>query len=255
MRILITNDDGINAEGIALLTHAAKVLSDDVWVVAPVDNQSSCSRKITQSQKVACHRLAPRRFAVEGTPGDCAIIGLNGLLEDQRPALVLSGVNRGSNLGEDVDLSGTVGACLQAWEQGVPAIALSQVLHNFHAEQVNWIAAQAHLESTLKRLVPWLLDNPTVINVNFPPLDKASDVKAMVVAPTGRRPQPLNVIKETDGNGHYRFDYRTLRNQARPQDNSDIDLAYLGHITLTPLTLNRSDQATAHLYAQLINLL
>ena len=254
MRILITNDDGFGADGIVMLERVARLISDDVWVVAPASNQSSCSRKITQSTKVACEQRGIQQYAVEGTPADCAIIGLNGLIPGDTPDLVLSGVNRGSNLGEDLALSGTVGACMQAWEQGVPGIALSQVLANFTAKEVNWISATAHLEAALRKLIPMVLENPTVLNVNFPPLDEPSELVGYKVANIGYRLLPLQVQKEESEDGTYLFDYRSLRNKLEVSDNSDIDLAYRGNITITPLTLNMADDSALRAYTKLVNI-
>ena len=236
MRLLLTNDDGIEAEGLALLESVARRFSDDVWVVAPASNQSSCGRAITQTRKVACDQLGDQRYAIGGTPGDCAIIALNGLIPGKRPDVVLSGVNRGSNLGEDIALSGTVGACLQAWEQGVSAIAFSQVLANFTARPTNWQGAEAFLEQTLQRFLKIALDEPGVLNVNFPPLDDVANYRGTVLAAPGIRLLPLSVKSEVDATGQCWYDYRSLRNKREVSENSDIDLAYRGHITVSPLT-------------------
>ena len=241
MRILLTNDDGIDAEGILLLERVARDLSNDVWVVAPAGNQSSCSRAITQTRKLRCEQLGERRYAIEGTPGDCAIVALNGLIPDKLPDLVLSGVNRGSNLGEDVALSGTVGACLQAWEQGVPGIACSQVLANFTERPTNWRSSEMWLATTLETLIPDLIGNPGVLNVNFPPLDDPQSLRGTTVAETGRRLLPLVVNCEAGASGETWFDYRSLRNKSQVTADSDIDMAYRGYITVTPLTINLSD--------------
>ena len=253
LRILITNDDGIDAEGIELLEKSARCVSDDVWVVAPAANQSSCSRALTQTKKVACEKRTERHFAIDGTPGDCAIIALNGLIPGQLPDIVLSGVNRGSNLGEDLAISGTVGACLQAWEQRVPGIALSQVLANFNHKITNWGSSNAWLEKTLRRLIPLLLEHPGVINVNFPPLDKPDEVEGIEVTEIGRRLLPLMVHSEQDENGRSWFDYRSLRNKKEVTPESDIDLAYRGYITVTPLTLDMSDRARITSFKKLID--
>jgi 5'-nucleotidase len=253
LRVLITNDDGIDAEGIALLEKSARNVSDDVWVVAPATNQSSCSRAITQTKRVACEMRAEQRFAVGGTPGDCVIIALNGLIPGKPPDMVLSGVNRGSNLGEDIATSGTVGACLQAWEQSVPGIAMSQVLANFKDKNTNWCSSQAHLEKILRQLVPLLLERPGVINVNFPPLDNSDKISGIEITEIGRRLRPLAVNSEKDEKGSLWFDYRSMRNKMVVTPQSDIDLAYRGYITLTPLTLDMADRARLSSFKKLID--
>lgn len=167
---------------------------------------------------------------------------------------MLSGVNRGSNLGEDLALSGTIGACLQAWEQGVPGIALSQVLANFTDKHTNWRSSTAHLETFLQHMLPLLIDNPTVLNVNFPPLDDPQALAGSKVAEIGRRLLPLMVKSEIDASGQQWFDYRSLRNKTKRSKDSDIDLAYRGFITLTPLTLEMADYTRFATLTQTLNL-
>ena len=118
MRILLTNDDGVHADGLASLERIAARLSDDVWVVAPELEQSGASRAMTLTDPVRVRRLGPRKFAVSGTPTDCVILALTDLIEGAKPDLVLSGVNRGANLGEDISMSGTVAAALEAMVLG-----------------------------------------------------------------------------------------------------------------------------------------
>ena len=126
-RILISNDDGIHAPGLKVLEQAARALSRDVWVVAPETEQSGASHSLTLQRPLRIRRLGPRRFAVDGTPSDSVLLAIHRILKDRRPALVLSGVNRGANLGEDVTYSGTIAAAMEATLLGVPAIALSQI--------------------------------------------------------------------------------------------------------------------------------
>ncbi len=133
-RILISNDDGIEAPGLKLLTKVARTLSRDVWVVAPEQEQSGASHSLTLYRPLRVRKLGPRRFAVDGTPTDCVLLAVNVLLRDKRPSLVLSGVNAGGNLGEDVTYSGTVAAAMEATLLGVPAIALSQHHDRRHAD-------------------------------------------------------------------------------------------------------------------------
>lgn len=187
---------------------------------------------------------------MHGTPGDCAIIALNGLIPGKWPDIVLSGVNRGSNLGEDIALSGTVGACLQAFEQGVPGIALSQVLANFTDKNTNWRSSTAHLQALLEKIIPQVIDNPTVLNVNFPPLDNPQTLAGIKTAMSGRRLLPLKATAETDTNGQKWFDYRSMRNKQQVTADSDIDLAYRDFITLTPLTLDMAAYAQWPLFTQ-----
>src|SRR5215216_5060147 len=125
-RILISNDDGIEAPGIQLLEKVARKLTDDVWVVAPELEQSGASHSLTTRRPLRLTEVAPRHYAVDGTPTDCVLLAVKRLLKDQVPHLVLSGINGGSNVGEDLTYSGTVAAAMEATLLGIPAMALSQ---------------------------------------------------------------------------------------------------------------------------------
>lgn len=234
-RILITNDDGIDAPGIARLEKAVSEFCRDIWVVAPAANQSSCSRRITQHRKVVCKQRGPRRFAVEGTPADCSIVALNGLIPGRRPDLVLSGVNHGANLGEDLALSGTVGACLQAVEQGIPGIAFSQVKDCALTGEDLWHCSDTHLASLLPRLVSMLDESCATLNVNFPPLRQNHQLNGVVVVPTGRRRTPIKLDADQRDNGETHFYYPTLRQDKPGSPGSDLEHVYSGCITVTPI--------------------
>jgi 5'-nucleotidase len=115
MRILISNDDGIHADGLAAMERIAAKLTDDVWICAPEYEQSGASRALTLADPVRVRKLGPRKFAITGTPTDCVLMGVHELVEGKAPDLVLSGVNRGANLAEDVTMSGTVAAAIEPW--------------------------------------------------------------------------------------------------------------------------------------------
>ena len=127
MRILLTNDDGIHAPGLKVLETIARKLSDDILVVAPSDEQSGAGHSLTLTRPVRLRRMGEQRFAVTGTPTDSVMMALNEVITEGQPDLILSGVNRGANLGEDVTYSGTVSAAMEGALAGVPSIALSQV--------------------------------------------------------------------------------------------------------------------------------
>ena len=128
MRILVTNDDGIHAEGLAVLERIARALTDDVWICAPEAEQSGASRSLTLTQPLRVRSLDEKRFAVVGTPTDCVMLALQHLIGGARPDLVLSGVNRGLNAAEDVTMSGTVAGAIEGMALGVRSIALSQMM-------------------------------------------------------------------------------------------------------------------------------
>src|SRR5919106_5479854 len=129
-RILVTNDDGINAPGLRILERIARTLSSDVWVVAPETNQSGASHSLTMHRPLSSRKVSRRRFAIDGTPTDCVLLALQTVIKNRAVDLVLSGVNHGANLGEDVTYSGTIAAAIEATLFNVPAIALSQGCRN-----------------------------------------------------------------------------------------------------------------------------
>ncbi|HLJ65501.1 MAG TPA: 5'/3'-nucleotidase SurE, partial [Stellaceae bacterium] len=141
-RILISNDDGIEATGLKLLTRIARQLCPDVWVVAPEQEQSGASHSLTLHRPLRVRKLGPKRYAVDGTPTDCVLLAVNAIMRDKRPTLMLSGINAGGNLGEDVTYSGTVAAAMEATLLDVPSIAFSQYYANGGA--IKWATAAAH---------------------------------------------------------------------------------------------------------------
>src|SRR6516162_6491856 len=188
-RILVTNDDGINAPGLKVLERIARKLSRDVWVVAPELEQSGAGHSLTLRRPLEVRRIRERRFAVDGTPTDCVLIAVNHLIEGRRPDLVLSGINRGSNMGEDVTYSGTVAAAMEATLLGIRAIAMSQLRDGQH---VTWRLALKHGAEVVRRLVsvPWT--EGVLMNINFPYLTRG-DISGMEVVRQGRRAANIEV--------------------------------------------------------------
>src|SRR5215472_3880578 len=150
-RILITNDDGIEAPGLAVLERIAAELAEEVWVVAPEHDQSGVSHAVSLHHPVRISRRGERRWAVTGTPGDCAVMAISHLMQEAPPQLLLSGVNRGANLGIETVFSGTVGGAMTGMMLGVPAIALSQAWSDF--DRVPWETAARLGPGIVRRLL------------------------------------------------------------------------------------------------------
>src|SRR5215212_4966624 len=169
MRILLTNDDGINARGLDLLETVARRFSDDIWVVAPTDEQSGAGHSLTLTQPVRVRQHDNRRFSVKGTPTDAVMMALAWIMKDSPPDLILSGINRGANLAEDVTYSGTVSAAMEGALAGVPSIALSQSYSRQGlGAGVPFAAAEAWAERVLRPLTEQRMEPRTLVNVNFP---------------------------------------------------------------------------------------
>lgn len=250
MRILITNDDGINAPGLAVLEAIAAEVAGpggEVWVVAPAFEQSGVAHMISYTHPTMIAELAPRRFAAEGSPADCVLAGLYHVMKDNRPDLVLSGVNRGNNAGENVLYSGTIGGAMEAALQGVKAIALSQFFGPANAKLADpYEAALTHGPGLIRRILDRGLwdeaDYRLFYNVNFPPLP-AQEVKGTKVAHQGfRRYTSFSLEPHVSPTGR-QFLWVKGGEQGRPTlPGSDITANVEGYTSVTPL---RAD-LTAH---------
>ncbi|MDY0873315.1 5'/3'-nucleotidase SurE [Dongia rigui] len=195
-RILVTNDDGIHAPGLKVLEKIAKSLSSDVWVVAPESEHSGASHSLTLRRPLQISKVATRKFAVSGTPSDCTLIAVNHLMKDRRPDIVLSGVNRGANLGEDVLYSGTVAAAMEGAMLGIPAIAFSQVRVRAK-DKLHWETAAAFGPEVVRKLVTIAWPKGVLMSVNFPPVPP-KEVTGIEVGRQGRRMSHVEVVHARD---------------------------------------------------------
>jgi 5'-nucleotidase len=168
LRILVTNDDGIHAEGLNVCEKIARELSDDVWVIAPEYDQSGVAHSLSLNDPLRLRQVAERRFAVRGTPTDCVIMGARHVLNGKRPDLVLSGVNRGRNAGEDVIYSGTVAGAVEGTVIGVPSLALSQAIAGRTGRPPFWETSLRYGPEIIRRVIAEGIPRDVLINVNFP---------------------------------------------------------------------------------------
>lgn len=241
MRILLTNDDGIDAPGLHALRQIAAELSDDVWVVAPETNQSGASHSLTLHEPLRMRQLDERAFAVRGTPTDSVIMGVRHILKDKLPDLVLSGVNRGANMAEDVTYSGTIAGAFEGNILGIRSIALSQS-YGFENKSPRWETAIAHAPGLIRKLLALEWAPSSVMNVNFPDREPA-DVAGVAVTSQGRRDPGLLAIDErqdTWGNPYYWLAFE--RRRSRAQEGTDLWAIYNGYISVTPLFLDLTHQ-------------
>lgn len=239
MRILLTNDDGIDAQGLAALEAIAGSLSHDVWVCAPEAEQSGASRALTLAEPLRVRRLGERRFAVRGTPTDCVMLAIQELIDGPRPDLVLSGVNRGLNAAEDVSLSGTVAGAIEGMAMGVPSIALSQMMAEYHGDRrSDFEAAERLAPSLLAQLVAAGWPPGVILNINFP-LGPASRIESVEITRQGFRDVRTRFAeRRTDlrGREYYWLGFRNI--PSRPDQGTDLRAAYEGRISVTPLHID-----------------
>ena len=238
-RIVVVNDDGIDAHGLTILERAARQCCDDVWVVAPAENQSGRARALSWRQDVEVEARGERRFAVHGTPADCVLIALGGLLGARGADLVLSGINAGSNLANDIGSSGTVGACFEAAELGVPAIAFSQ-RHAWGGERSAWTCADRLAAHLLPRLFD-AMDSPRrVLNVNFPALARGEVAAGLAVTHSGWREGPTSIEERPSTDDRRVFHIYTIREDEPNEPGCDLDLVHRGYVAVTPLGLDQT---------------
>ena len=250
MRILITNDDGIHAEGLAVLEQIAKALSDDVWVVAPETDQSGVAHSLSLSDPLRLRKISERHFAVKGTPTDCVIMGVRSILEAAKPDLILSGVNRGQNVAEDVTYSGTIAAAMEGTLLGIPSIALSQA-YGFVTGRKNpyFACARAHAPDLIRKVLKEGIPRDILVNLNFPDC-APGDVQGTVVTVQGKRDTELLKLDErTDGRGFPYYWIVFSRGAFTPGHGTDLEALKANKISVTPLKLDLTDEPTLTRYA------
>lgn len=242
MRILLTNDDGIYAPGYAALERIARQLSDDLWFVAPAEEQSGTGHSLTLSKPVRVRELGPRRFAVAGTPTDSVMMALGNLLDGFRPDLILSGVNRGPNLAEDVTYSGTVSAAMEGTLAGIRSIALSQAMADYTYGRESFAAAEAVGADVIRRVVDADWGLGVLVNINFPPIDKPKGVR--VTRQGFRDYGHIRIDARIDPRGfpYYWFGYG--REVETPGHRTDLEAVREGLVSVTPLHLDMTHEAT-----------
>lgn len=264
MRILITNDDGINARGLEVLHAIASEIAAEagpeaeIWTVAPAFEQSGVGHCISYSRPMMVAELGPKRFAAEGSPADCVLAALYDVMGDKRPDLVLSGVNRGNNAAENTLYSGTIGAAMEAALQGIPAIALSQFMGPATQDlPCPFEAASAHGAGVVRAL--WAAgqadpafwgegDYKVFYNINFPPV-AAADVKGTQVARQGfRRDSKFSAEAGLSPSGRRFLWVKGGPQHGLTEPGSDAHANLTGHISVTPM---RADLTAEELMAPL----
>ncbi len=242
MRILITNDDGIHAPGLGVLEDIAREISDDVWVVAPETDQSGVSHSISLSDPLRLRLVSERRYAVRGTPSDCAIMGVRHILKDRRPDLLLSGINRGQNAAEDVTYSGTIAGAIEGTLLGIPSIALSQAYDRSTGvtDRLFECAAVRGAEIVWKIAEAGIPTN-TLVNVNFPGC-ASQEVRGVAITTQGvRHQQLLKIEARQDGRGIPYYWVVFGREPFEAGEGTDIGALAQDMISVTPLKIDMTD--------------
>lgn len=224
--LLVTNDDGVHAAGLAALAGALEELGD-VHVIAPEREQSACGHALTLHRPLRAHRLGERRWSVNGTPSDCVNLGVLGFLPE-RPVLVVSGINHGSNLGDDVTYSGTVSAAMEGALLGVPSIAVS------HCDGSDFVEAARIARQVAARVLVEGLPAKTLLNVNVP----AGTLKGVRLARLGHRVYSGKIVEQTDPRGRTHYWIGAGPPEWEALEGTDMGAVHEGFAAVTPLHLD-----------------
>lgn len=244
MHILLTNDDGVHAPGLAVLERIARALAPErLTIVAPEYDQSGVAHSLSLNDPLRVRAAGEGRYAVKGTPTDCVIMAIHRILDGRRPDLVLSGVNRGHNVAEDITYSGTVAGAMEGAILGVPSIALSQSYASGDRENVPWDTAETHAPALIRRIFEAGIAAHTLVNVNFPNCH-ADEVAGVRVCAQGKRDAGLLKIEERrDGRNIPYFWIGFERHRSAPPEGSDLAALAERRIAVTPLRVDLTDHA------------
>ena len=236
MRILVTNDDGIHGPGLVALETIAAAISNDVWVVAPDDERSGAGHSLSLADPLRYRKLGDRRFEVSGTPTDCVVMAVRKILP-ALPDLILSGVNRGQNIADDVTYSGTIAACMEGTMLGIKSIAMSQVVGMFD-NGITFAVATKHGPEIVRKLMGMEFGPGVLINVNFPDC-RPDEVAGIDVTIQGKRDQNyLTVDERVDARGNSYFWLGFARERGTPPKGTDLAAVFNKRISITPLHMN-----------------
>jgi 5'-nucleotidase len=250
MRILCTNDDGINAPGLKSLERIARALSDDVWIVAPETDQSGVAHSLSLNDPLRLREVGERHFAVKGTPTDCVIMAIRHVMRDAPPDLILSGVNRGQNVAEDVSYSGTIAAAIEGTMLGFPSIALSQAYGAAGRKAIKWHCAEEHGARMVRKTIEVGIPKGILVNINFPDCEPGEVAGTAVVNQGKRNQEFLRVEERQDGRGNPYFWIAFARGRIDPGHGTDLWAMQNSRISVTPLRLDMTDEPTLTHYVQ-----
>ena len=244
MRILLTNDDGIHAPGLDVLEKIAQQFSDDIWIVAPAEEQSGAGHSLTLGRPVRLRQFEERRWAVSGTPTDAVMMALRKVMPSA-PDLILSGVNRGANLGDDVTYSGTVSAAIEGALAGIRSIALSQVYEKEGmGDTVPFAAAEQWGAKAIEPLLGLPFAPRTMVNINFPAIP-AAEVQGIRVVRQGFHDYARgSVVEGTDPRGYQYFWFGLHGIEQTPGHATDLEAIQDGYVSVSPLQLDLTHEAS-----------
>ncbi len=236
MKILVTNDDGIHGLGLVALESIARAISDDVWVVAPDEERSGAGHSLTLSNPIRYRKIEERRFEVAGTPTDCVVMAVRKIMP-ALPDVILSGVNRGSNIADDVTYSGTIAAAMEGTQLGIKSIAMSQIT-GMYGNGESFAVAEKFGVDIVRKLIGMDFGPGVLMNVNFPDC-RPDEVAGIDVTMQGKRDQNFLLVDERkDGRGHPYYWLGFARERGNPPAGTDIAAVFNKRVSITPLHMN-----------------
>ena len=239
--VLLVNDDGFDAPGLSVLRRVIEGTCRRPWVVAPEGEQSGAGHSLTLQRPLRIRERGNRAFSVDGTPTDCVMLAVNRIMGDERPDLVLSGVNNGTNLGEDLTYSGTVAAAIEGTILGIPSIAFSQDM--IEGADADWSVAEAHVADLAGRLFSAGWSPGTLMNVNFPAIpDPATAPIRVVRQGRGKSGDRITEARDPRGRPYYWIGEKFVEHE--PGQADDISAVASGAIAVTPVKVDFTDEAS-----------
>ena len=262
-RILITNDDGYSADGIKILYEIAKSYTSDVWIVAPEYEKSGASHALTFIKDLTLKKQDENIYSVNGTPSDCVVIALENVLQDKRPDILLSGINSGVNVAEDVTYSGTIAAAMEGVIRRVPSIAISQNYDLGKKNEISWDVSKAFLDKVLDSVSATGWDFNSLLNVNFPQCN-VNEVNGIEVTSQGNRETDDLVLWKKENNLFRIGLQRRLGESSKPKNNilnkpidgvmTDVVALTSNKISITPLHLDLTHAASIEMLRKSLKL-
>jgi 5'-nucleotidase len=243
-RILIVNDDGIHSSGIKLLEELAREVTDDVWVVAPDEEKSGFSHSISMTIPIRIRQIDDRHFAVKGTPTDCALLGIHEFMRERNPTALLSGVNRGANLAEDITYSGTAAAAMEGALLGVRAIALSQVFTI--GGEAHWATARRFAPEILRRLLTCDWEPGSFVNVNFPDCPPEAVTGTQVTTQGRRLPGSFKPGRRIDERNFPYYWIKLAYETGSLEAGTDLAAIASNRVCVTPMQMDMTASGFRH---------
>lgn len=234
-RVLISNDDGIDAPGIKALERAMKQVAGEVWTIAPETEQSAASHSLTLRRPLRIRKLSKHRFAVDGTPTDAVMLGVQHIMKDCPPDIVVSGINRGGNLGEDVTYSGTVAAAMEGTLLGIPSVAFSLVTPD--GAKAHWATAEHFAAEVMVQLAGVSFPRGVLVNVNIPDC-AVGDVTGIESTRQGRRKIGCELMEGRDPKGQPYYWIGAQRDEDRSRPGTDLEAVARNAVSVAPIGMD-----------------